>query len=397
MNPHIPTLIERVTQIPETVVFFSSAVISFWLLFLACIYPIYATYSDYREFYRSGINSQLEMMADQLGDRNGDASNNQATLRRIHKTYPKVDDLYLIEITDEFNIRYLYRSCKLDDLIVETTDCGPRAIDKINIAGLNTNDEHVLYFGTNAFKNIDMSSGHTAFKRISTNNNTEILLGYSYDDATHTAYGYHIVKATSIAIFICTVLAGMIGFAANRFSQISHQITMDYKTLANNSMYSTDKSLGLYSKSMFKKIMEKEVSLSLRNQHNVGFLMIGIRELELSAYSENVKNTILEIVSDILHNQFRAYDIFGYYDNRYFIVMCPQNNNKDMDQLSDRVLEKLRHVHIKSDDKDVSLSIHMSVTGLNPDTDFDANIIFERLESGISDSGIAGSFIKITL
>lgn len=190
-------------------------------------------------------------------------------------------------------------------------------------------------------------------------------------------YPVYVTYAFSVCLFVAILL----GYTISKLHYIIEQVLDQSMLYEKYSMYSINEKFEIYSKEMLLSDLKKEISISLRHGQEIGFIIFTLGEL-LENNSKRTKEKIVEYAGEVIHDQFRAYDVCAYIDEFKFVIMCPRNNPKTVDKISRRIVDKLSHVRIDINDKN-PLTIYMSTSQFEPETDFSPEIILDRLYKDI--------------
>ena len=127
----------------------------------------------------------------------------------------------------------------------------------------------------------------------------------------------------------------------------------------------TDSLTGVYNRRHFLELLETELARATRLSHPLAFIMFDIDNFKLfnDKYGHAVGDEILIKTTTTCQAHLRKFDLFGRYGGDEFVILLPQANSTLAADIAERLCQLVRNIHISVNDKPVSITISVGITG----------------------------------
>jgi diguanylate cyclase (GGDEF)-like protein len=153
-------------------------------------------------------------------------------------------------------------------------------------------------------------------------------------------------------------------------SVFANQAAVAIQNIELYEMATIDRLTGLYVRSFFEKWLYRELRTTFRSQQSLSLLMVDMDKLKLinDLAGHLAGDQALAMVGDILRQATRQTDIIGRYGGDEFVILLPNTNREEAEQVGRRIAKLFEGKVIPTGDGNLPLRGSIGLSILEPNT-----------------------------
>lgn len=134
----------------------------------------------------------------------------------------------------------------------------------------------------------------------------------------------------------------------------------------------------------FVKRSKEIISLCVRRQENIAFLLIDIDNFKRvnDEYGHFTGDLVLQDFAKIIKNQLREYDLFGRYGGEEFAILLPGVDDENVEEIAERLRITVENSHENSDTK-IKYTISIGFMSILPDEETDVDTLYKLCDDAL--------------
>jgi diguanylate cyclase (GGDEF)-like protein len=176
-------------------------------------------------------------------------------------------------------------------------------------------------------------------------------------------------NALTFLILYMVMLIGSIGFILLSKQKADHKLFM---------AATYDNMTGIYNRSAFIEKAAFQINFHARKERPLTFLLIDFDHFKKinDTYGHLIGDAVLKEFVQIMKLQLRSYDLFGRFGGEEFVILLPETDKKDAEEVSDRLRHIIEMQPFAIDGNKISYTISIGAVALIPDHNTTIDLMF---------------------
>jgi len=146
-----------------------------------------------------------------------------------------------------------------------------------------------------------------------------------------------------------------------------------------------DNMTGIYNRSAFIEKAASQINFHARKERPLTFLLIDIDHFKRinDTYGHQIGDDVLNEFVSVIKLQLRSYDLFGRFGGEEFVILLPETDRNEAEEVSERLRHTVELQPFIMEDNEISYTISIGAVTLIPDQNTTIDLMFNCTDKAL--------------